>query len=820
MPYTPPSGSSVDLEISTAYTAPSGNDVSFAFTDAGAYYPPTADIVVETPLPTLTKVTTKSAPTSDVVALTDAPTFTQVRLVVPPTSEVVVNADTPTWVSLKSISAPTVDATFVADAPSYTVVTTLATPTSDIVVLHDVPTYSVTKALSAPTPDIVVDLPTVAWKIGTTLTPPSADIAVDAPTPSLFYEYNLYTPTADIVAETLAPAWSRHLEFYPSTVDVVADGPLPTFSVITLLSAPTPDIAVEALIPSTLSETTLSAPTADIAVDVTAHAYNITYVFYAPTAEGGLEALAPTLYEYLRIDPPSATATFGIPNHAFYYLQVRAAYSLPYAIVGRLTAAFELLWQDRVFAANSIQYSINTVIQRGVEIDFNIKSRDRVYSPVTIQYAVRISKGVGLSWSIPPVYRVHRAKELRYALRPSVKVGKALPYNLTAPVAKAVSVDYAILPFNPIRKGIKAVWSLTGVPGVPIVDEPYLMLNGQRVAVVSGDVSTSEGGYAWECNMTLARVTDYVQFSRGDIFTVHIYGETWTFEVDGKELNRNAPAAVSCRVMGVSPSAQFTAPRHSQDDYVWDAPITAQTAAEEAAGVVLNWDIVDWTIPAYRLAFTEADPMSVIRKLAEVAGGVVESSLTGDLRIRPLYPVSPADYDTTAVDHSFVESTDIIAVSESYGYNDVFNKFRIMDVQESIQDSMQYIEDYPGAFTGIMRVNPHPWRSGLSLSHTGDGTVVIGLPTVTYRLIEDEIIEVFKGQATASAPIYEVTDVVWEATSLGGIVVSRDSSAFTVVGPAANSVIRLSYRTRSMDYPVSSVSGRPTQFLLNSPPLS
>ena len=80
----------------------------------------------------------------------------------------------------------------------------------------------------------------------------------------------------------------------------------------------------------------------------------------------------------------------------------------------------------------------------------------------------------------------------------------------------------------------------------------------------------------------------------------------------------------------------------------------------------------------------------------------------------------------------------------------------------------------------------------------------------------EEIIEVFQGQGGTAYPIFSVSSIEYEAQDTGGIIFDPDSRTFTVGGPSFNSVIRLVYVSRSLDYRVALPEVRPTQFLLES----
>lgn len=197
---------------------------------------------------------------------------------------------------------------------------------------------------------------------------------------------------------------------------------------------------------------------------------------------------------------------------------------------------------------------------------------------------------------------------------------------------------------------------------------------------------------------------------------------------------------------------------------------------------------------------------------------MLESDINGSLYVRSKYPVSVPNYYTATPAHIFIEDTDILSVSESYVSLDVFNRLVITDVSNDISDSLEWLPDYAEATTGVMRAYLYPWRSGVSLLHTGLPGVTIDAPTLGMEQ-HTEIIEVFQGQGQTAYPIHHVDTVDYEAANVGSLVFDVDSRSFTVSGPSFNSVIRIVYWTRSLDYRVSLPQTRPTQFLLESAPL-
>jgi hypothetical protein len=480
--------------------------------------------------------------------------------------------------------------------------------------------------------------------------------------------------------------------------------------------------------------------------------------------------------------------------------------------------AWDFPWGFRDAWAWEATYGLASLLEKSFELDYDIDTTDPVVKAWDLVYGTSLN----LSWEFPysltgPV-AFREAWGLQYNMRDFLRIDWGLAYELTEPVAAGFGLDYHIHGYDLVSLGFRFVYSIGGTTVIVQTNEPFITYQGRNLRIVQGDISASEGGYTWEGNFTLADIGDYVQFRQDETFTVNLYGEVWTFIVDGKELTRNSPAEITARLIGVSPSARFTSPRAIEQDYLWDTTATALDVVQTVTASDIAWNTVNWQVPGFRLAFDNAPGIDVVKALADAAGAVVESSKAGQLRVRPKYPISVPDYNAAVADQVYIESTDILTVSETYAIGEIYNKFRIGDVDLAQNDGIEWVPDYNGGLTGYLRVFPFPFRTDVNLIHTGDGTVYIGPQEVAYQEY-DEIIEVFQGQGSVQYPIFVLLDTEFFGANLGSVVITPDVREFTVSGPLLNSVIRIRYRTRFLRYRSTSGSGRPTQFLLESLPL-
>lgn len=348
----------------------------------------------------------------------------------------------------------------------------------------------------------------------------------------------------------------------------------------------------------------------------------------------------------------------------------------------------------------------------------------------------------------------------------------------------------------------------------------------ENIDVLSLNVSADEGDFVWTCRMDLKNVGDHGKFSLDDPFEVQIGGDVYSFIVDSIELSRGSPAEASPSIIGVSPSAVYDFPRADPYSKEWDVAVSAKDAAEDAlGGISLQWDIINWTLPPYRLVVEEVAPISVVQELAEAAGGVVESNLDGTLRVRYKHPVSVPDYPTTTPTHAVTERDDILTSDETSSPDDIINRVRIIDIDADFADFLEFeeITTTPLILQGTLKAFPGPWRD-INLIYTHDtrdpDEILMYYTGVVVETVEDEdgigeLIEIYGGEANTSKPIWDVVELTWESANLGSVVYTQGSTSLKFGNEDSFGLIRLRYTTKYHSYHVEFATGiNVSQFIL------
>ena len=186
--------------------------------------------------------------------------------------------------------------------------------------------------------------------------------------------------------------------------------------------------------------------------------------------------------------------------------------------------------------------------------------------------------------------------------------------------------------------------------------------------IISASIAHAEGDSWWSGTLELDDPASFQRIQIDDPLVVELGGETFQLMVDNKTLERDSTGMPRFSVAVVGVTARFASPRAIPLDMVWDAPVFAKDAAEQAIGEAIEWDLLNWFIPGGRLAFHEAAPIDIVRTIAEAAGGVVETLPDGRLRVRHRFPVAVPAWDIAAVEHVLTDAADNLSCRESHTF--------------------------------------------------------------------------------------------------------------------------------------------------------
>jgi hypothetical protein len=193
-----------------------------------------------------------------------------------------------------------------------------------------------------------------------------------------------------------------------------------------------------------------------------------------------------------------------------------------------------------------------------------------------------------------------------------------------------------------------------------------VLIGGVAVAPTAITLAGDLDSWAWRCSLAFAglEAVALLEANPTAIIEVSVNAYRWLFNAD--EYNQaHGFNSFGSTVTGRSPSGSLAKPTATPRDRVVTVARTArQLAADELAstGWVLDWQIVNWLVPANAFQYRQLAPIESITAIASAVGGVVLTDRESNiLRVAPRYP-SPV----WALDNS--QAVHTIAADRAFGY--------------------------------------------------------------------------------------------------------------------------------------------------------
>nr|CRH06011.1 Conserved protein of unknown function [Candidatus Magnetococcus massalia] len=333
------------------------------------------------------------------------------------------------------------------------------------------------------------------------------------------------------------------------------------------------------------------------------------------------------------------------------------------------------------------------------------------------------------------------------------------------------------------------------------------------MTILSLTLSIAEGDYAWTGNMELGNPAAFQRISVGDSLTLVLEGESFNLIVDNKSLTRDGVSRPQLSVALISPTARFAFPRAAPLERSWDTPVMAREAAEEAIGESIQWELVDWLIPAGRLSLYGASPLDLIRTLAEAAGGVIDTLPNGKLRVRHRFPAAVPDWEKGSADHILTDSSDNLSCHESHRFQSRVNRVTV----RGYLPSGGYLSAEVDKRVDGLSSGRHGFHSGSAaqlLVHHGPETSIqsVSASAGELRPNADQFYTIaqditFDGghSAQLSQPVTAIQSVIWLGADLGGLSLQPDGRT-VIAENSALSIARITCSVQAKSWQLTSPS--------------
>ncbi len=415
----------------------------------------------------------------------------------------------------------------------------------------------------------------------------------------------------------------------------------------------------------------------------------------------------------------------------------------------------------------------------------------------------------------PYSLRLNREFELSAELLEVVNREIELSAGLLDAVNREFELSAELLAFDKVNRQIRYVYSLLDESAVNVTGaiELELVKTNEIIPITSGTVETSEDSYTWIATIDLADIRDFDKFDFDDELIVRIYGEEYNLLVDGKDRSRSGPADVSARLRAISTTARAATPRAAELSETF-GQILAQDAVEQILGQLVDWQIIDWLIPAGRLAAENADPIEIAQQIVEAAGATIETNPDGTFYVRDRYPVPVAQWETATPDQVYLESDAILTWSEGFRPEQIFNRFRIRDGGgDDFRDRIIFEADEDNGLAGSLFVFPNPFRD-INVIDTSDAAIT-ATPVGDVFLEKEDEVEFREGAGGVSFPVFSIQSVEWFDLDIGPVNFTLDSTDVTSSDPVNKfSIALIKYTTRAKEFRTSSPVADVAQFLV------
>jgi len=352
---------------------------------------------------------------------------------------------------------------------------------------------------------------------------------------------------------------------------------------------------------------------------------------------------------------------------------------------------------------------------------------------------------------------------------------------------------------------------------------PALLLN-----ILSAEISIDENSPYWSCTATVGDLDDFDSIDKGSFFDIQITDEVWTFIVESKKLDRSGPANASFTIVGRSSTCLLEPPFKVPLSYTLLTDRRAREVVDELLDFrPINWLLkdsffnqLDWTLSKFSLAETNSSRISIAKKIVEAAGGVLECEPDGTFVARPLFSISPLQYDLIVPEHSFTEVENLIKISYDYTLESYYDYVRIRNTNNSEPSDTYEVVWNPEDqnLKGIIRIYPYPFRD-INLETTSYLiNLDYGSKQEGFNIEEDELITFTDGTASTKQPVYEIISVKWQDVSLQGIIFDQYTKNVYSTDPLmAYSLAVITYRTRFYSWNVHAPEAYEAQFLTVDP---
>lgn len=338
----------------------------------------------------------------------------------------------------------------------------------------------------------------------------------------------------------------------------------------------------------------------------------------------------------------------------------------------------------------------------------------------------------------------------------------------------------------------------------------------RTLSIVDMVFESSESTSVWSGTISITNPNDFAVIAEGEEVVLDVGGEEYTLIVLTKSISRTDPAKIQMRLNVASRLVLLDAPRAAPQSYSFDTPLSARAMVESILGEAVEWNLVDWLLPAGRVRMEDVVPLEAARRIVEAAGGIIQSDIDGSIVVRSLFPVATNFFATTTPSHIFTDDNDNLSATANYEFRSQYNKFRISEAETAYADQFEWVPSEESVLEGVLRFYPSPWRETSTIRTTEPAAATVyNRVGVVNRTEEDEEVEFVDGIGSLRYPIVGTPTVEWLSAPLGGVTSVDFGTSLTAPRNVNGGygLARVTYQVRAIEYTVQGVDGTSVQFI-------
>ena len=395
-------------------------------------------------------------------------------------------------------------------------------------------------------------------------------------------------------------------------------------------------------------------------------------------------------------------------------------------------------------------------------------------------------------------------------------------------IQKSIEIPYGIFNYEKVMTQIDLPYPLLSGDSYLITPTASMTVEGQNIDFIALDINAGMDSYCITGTVALASEADYINCAYLNSVVCIINGENYSFFIEIKEKQEsNEGTAYSLSLL--SPTAKLDAPYAKTIVDPLPNGIYAKTLVEQMAaieGITVDYQILDWFLPSFAISINDETPLTVIKKVVNSVGAIVQSKPNGELLIISEYPISPKDWNAIIPSTILDKAKDLLSIKEVNEINTGFNAFIISD-QGSSSDNIFLKEENIDETTKIIKGFRIPFNDGeFDLETSGGIQVTIDkyqypieetIPVVKKQEDEEwEYIEFIDWVGNTSYPIYGIVDYDWIEEDLGAFQISENGT-LTIINQNAvpsESLLKIKYITKYWKWTVTGPVDKKVQFFI------